>query len=805
KSVNSNNDIDTNTSTSNTNNDTNIANESTSDSYENDPALECIHDSSQTEMKSISIEEYRRILNATVELYKATETIQKLELLIQKKDDKIKYLETQLEIAQGKRIEGLSQEQYEVLSCLIHPMMVRNSYLPSVRKFCLRMVFHSTAAYNALRNFFNNNLPAHRTIQRWLHCIDATPGITQMALDAITKKVEEYTDRNKQLYLCIIHDEMSMKQHVAWSENENLFKGFATTTNASNEGKRLPVAKDVLVYMAVGPDFRIAVAYFLLNGLEGIDRAVLSKEVIRSVENTGAVVISLTGDGLSANITSYEFLGSDFKSKKPYFPSPTHPEREIYIIYDPPHMLKIIRKDFSTRKLYHKDELLNWNLLSLLAAKQDGDNFGLGNQLTQRHHINWNISPMTVRYAAETMSNSVADALEQLCEDKYADFEKCESTVQLIRLCNNVFDALNYGEGKKTNNQFKQPICESTLPAFLKLFEEFRKFVDEISIEIVNKNGTSMKRSISSYFFKKSNKFVGFCGFLQNMISVIGIYTDYMTSPESPDKFFTFQFSQDSLETYFSLIRSSLGASSNPNAQQFMSAYRKLLICMPHMSSKHTNCNYFDVSNILTVPSTQMLSTPLHIEVIRAKEIEIDTDYQTLITAEMDPYENHIIAYVSSNIEASIMRKIKAQSVSACQDCLAVFTENNKISDSFIARKNQSGELLAQPCCSTQNIILVCEAVCKILQEKAHVEHKVVTKTIFNCLDIEDLYQSTLFSTHHDKLDNDLSHKDKFIFDIVLEYMRMKSMNIGRRITDEEWLESMKRRKARRTKIVTGR
>ncbi|XP_055306595.1 uncharacterized protein LOC129570898, partial [Sitodiplosis mosellana] len=515
-----------------------------------------------------------------------------------------------------------------------------------------------------------------------------------MALDAIKLKVQECGDQNKKLHLCMIHDEISIKQHISWSENENKFKGFCTIANASDEGKRLSVAKDALVYMAVGPDFRIAVAYFLLNGLQGVDRAALSEEVIRAVENTGAIVPSLTGDGLPANITSYELLGADFKSDKPYFPSPNDSDRKIYIIHDPPHMLKIIRKDFSTRKLYHKDELLNWNLL---AAKQDADNFGLGNKLTQRRHINWKISPMTVRYAAETMSNGVADVLEQLCEDKYAGFEKCESTVKLIRLSNNIFDVLNYGEGKRTNNQFKQPICQSTLPAILELFEEFRKFVDELSVEIVKKNGTSMKRSIKS-------KFVGFFGFLQNMISLIGIYSDYMTTPDSPDKFFTFQFSQDNLETYFSLIRSSLGANSNPNAQQFMAAYRKLLICMPHMSSKHTNCNYFEVSEILTVPSTQTPNMPSHIEIISVKEIEIDTDYQTMITAEMDPYEEHMCAYVSSLVEANVLRKIKAQSVSACQDC----------------------ELLAQPCCSTRNIIVICEAVFKILQDKEHIDYKVI-------------------------------------------------------------------------------
>lgn len=321
------------------------------------------------------------------------------------------------------------------------------------------MLFHSRAAYNQLRHFFGNHLPAQRTIQRWLQCVDGSPGITEMALEAISQKVQEYNDKNKQLFLCMIHDEMSMKQHVSWNESENKFEGFCTESNASNQREKCSVSKDILVYMVVGPDFRISVAYFLLNGLDGIDRATLSKEVIRAVEKTGANVISLTGDGLAANLISYEHLGADFKSNKPYFASPMHPEKKIHVIFDPPHMLKLIRKDFSTRKLYYKNDLLNWKLLELLAAKQDSDNFELANKLTQRRHINWKISPMNVRFAVETMSNSVADVIEQLCEDKYEGFVGSETTVELIRLSNNVFDVMNHGEGKKTNNLFKQPIC----------------------------------------------------------------------------------------------------------------------------------------------------------------------------------------------------------------------------------------------------------------------------------------------------------------------------------------------------------
>lgn len=675
-------------------------------------------------------------------------------------------------------------------------------YLPSVRKFCLRMLFHSRAAYNELRHFFGKNLPAQRTIQRWLRSVDGSPGITKMSLDALAGKVQDYKDSNKELHVSVAFDDMSTRNHLSWNEVKKSFDGFSTVTNQNvNEERKPDVANSALVYMVVGPDFRIAVAYFMLNGLQAIDRAALSKEVIRCVEATGAIVVSFTGDGLRANITTFEKLGCDFAADKPFFPSPSHPGLNIAAILDPGHMIKLTRKDFAERKLYYKNDLLKWDLLEKLAKKQDADNFELGNKLTQRRHIMWKLSPMTVSYAVETISNSVADVLEQLCEDKCDDYVGCESTVQFIRLMNNLFDVLNYGDGKKTNNHFKQPMCESTMPAFLELFDQFREFVNEMSVEI-----RGIKRPIKTYFRGK-NKFMGFFGFLQNITSLIGIYTDYVQNG-TLDVFYAFQFSQDHLETYFSLIRSSLGgANVNPTAQQFMAAYRKLLLVIPHMSSKHTNCNYFHVSDILTVSSAQTPTVPSKDvnDMMNTKAIEINIDYETLISTPLSPYDRHMCAYLSSIVEANILKKIKAQPIATCQDCLSVFSENHKIVDTFIEKKNISGHFITQPCSSSYQIIVTCNSICEELKANGHVEFNVMSKTIMSCLNFEELYELSQFSCHrHTMKITQLTHKEHFIFNIVSEYLRMKSVKIGKRITDEEWMESMSRRKARRLRILNG-
>lgn len=65
-----------------------------------------------------------------------------------------------------------------MVECLIHGIGNHNKYLENVRKFSMRQQYYSTAAYKSLRLFFNNNLPAIRTLQLWYTSVDGSPGIS---------------------------------------------------------------------------------------------------------------------------------------------------------------------------------------------------------------------------------------------------------------------------------------------------------------------------------------------------------------------------------------------------------------------------------------------------------------------------------------------------------------------------------------------------------------------------------------------------------------------------------------------------
>lgn len=705
------------------------------------------------------------------------------------------------------------KEQNELLGTLTHRSIHdKSKYSPIVRDFCFRMQYHSTAAYNELRKFFGNRLPCVRTLQKWLRCVEVGPGISEIALGALAEKAKTYKDEGKQLHLCLISDEMGIRKQITWNAEKESFDGFATELNSKSRLKsKLPLAKDALVFMAVGPNFKVAVAYFLLSGLDAVERAALTREVIKSVDATGAKSISLTSDGLSANCVA-KLYGADFKSEKPFFPRPGQPNEKIYVVFDPSHMIKLVRKYFSEHQLYYRNDKLRWNMLVKLAERQDTDNFETGNKLNMRH-INWKQTPMVVKLAVQTLSNSVADTIEQLTEDKYDDFIGSESTVKFLRLHNNLFDFQNYGVGKKTDNHFKNFVSESNIDKFTALGNEYKNFVSNLTID--EGKGRGKKKRITNKKVLNSRSSMGFFGFWHNITSALGIYNDYVKNGPL-DQFSNFQFSQDHLETFFSLMRSRQGANNNPNTKQFEYAYRKLLICTPNLSSRATNC-IIDGTDLLTVSSvlqpaqkqaTQQIQPSIQV-MSAIEKFQLEFGYYDLINSNIDDYERHTHAFVASNVQQKIMKNMEARSVSGCKDCWKVFDENTRLNDGLLAKKGQTAHII-QPCISTVNILIVFSTIVKYLQSQiTYIDFDILIRAIWPCLDTDSLYEASNFIDHdgHSTASNSAilsTHKEQFINSIIREYMHIKSIKICDRITTEEHKGRNIRKKHTKNVIFAG-
>lgn len=631
-----------------------------------------------------------------------------------------------------------------------------------------------------MRLFFNKHLPSTRTLRYWYTSVDGSPGINLSSLDILHEKAALHQEeKHYPLHVALMTDEMSIRKDLSWCSEKNSFIGFSTMSSSpqyiqknrsQQSGMQPDLAKNAVVFMVVGFDFKIPVAYHLVAGIESADRAELTREVIKSVEAIGVIVMSLTSDGLYANLNVAGLLGANIDERKTYFQSPTFPERKIYIIFDPPHMLKLVRKHFSKAKLYSDDQLLDWDLLRILVEKQRVENFNLCNKLTE-HHIDWHQKPQNVKLAAQTLSRSVADALEQLQSDGYEEFKNAKKTVEFLRNFNDLFDVLNCAEKDQTTNPLKQPLCEKTVVQILAFAESMKTYIEQLEIDVETKNTTKRKLVF------ESRAHMGFIGFYIDLISLEGINNDFVrTGPL--DVFYTKMFSQDHLETFFSLVRNRQGRNDNPNAVEFASAFKKLLICHPLTISTHQDV-ITNATGLLTVSSRIKKQKPVA-NSAGSEWIDINTEgVMSTINDSTDSYDDHLKAYVALCVEEKIIQFMKLSKNSSCSGCVNILLDGNeKINDEFLEKTNKEN---SQPCKSTLEIIIFSEAIMKNIPSNGQgISFDVARETIYKNLKIEELYAQSNFEH------NQMNHKVEFVRRIIKTYLTMKSQHIGKRIADEE-------------------
>ena len=173
---------------------------------------------------------------------------------------------------------------------------------------------------------------------------------------------------------------------------------------------------------------------------------------------------------------------------------------------------------------------------------------------------------MKVNLAVQTLSSSVADALEY-CEGKLHDmlwFNGCGPTVKFIHVFDRLFDVLNSRNPRA--NSFKALIRKTN-------YEFVKKFLDNACEYIKGLKGPD-GRSIL-----QSKCQTGFLGFLLCVKAVYGLAKDLVCGENLVLKYLlTYKMSLDHSELFFGAVRASGGWNNNPTAMQFRSAYKQLMM-----------------------------------------------------------------------------------------------------------------------------------------------------------------------------------------------------------------------------------
>lgn len=586
-------------------------------------------------------------------------------------------------------------------------------YPPALRSFALTLAFYSPKAYKFVRSTFHNCLPHLASISKWYKSVNGAPGFSKEALLALKMKRDEAVTKNRELLCNLVIDEMAIREQVEWTGNK--FTGYVDV-GTHIDSDELPKAKEALVFMLVclNDAWKIPIAYFLIDGITGSQKAQLVIKCLEFIQESGVTVTSLTFDGLPANFTMASELGANLKNPnnlKTMFQHPVTGD-DIFIFLDPCHMLKLVRNCFGTKRmLIDKDKReINWEYVTKLVEKQNVEGLHAATKVRMRH-LQWTREKMKVRLAAQTFSRSVSDALLYLCNDlQDVEFAHAEATAQFILKINNLFDIMN-SRNVLSKYMYKKPFSPATASHFNDYLNEVKEYLLNLKLQ-------------DGILVTNSNRKVGFVGFLVCIESLQKMYETYVTNKMKLKYLLTYKLSQDHLEIFFGAVRSKGGFNNNPTARQFEAAYKRLIVHNEISGPETGNAIDFDRISILScnfnaITQNENGEDLQHNEECKSIETEIQkkievNGFLTSPAWDLTLYVQDIVSYI-----AGFVVKILKKCVN-CQKCLQLLESVETYSD--LQKRKKYGALV-----NASEFVVV---VCKVAEKYFRFFNK--TTNIFN-------------------------------------------------------------------------
>ena len=207
---------------------------------------------------------------------------------------------------------------------------------------------------------------------------------------------------------------------------------------------------------------------------------------------------------------------------------------------------------------------IKWQYIEELNNVQQDLGFTLGNKLKKKH-IAWAKHKMNVKLAAQTLSSSVATAIDFLrTEAQLPEFYGSEHTTKFICMIDMAFDMLN--SRNPHSKGYKSPVTRENI----KLWTDQCERVVTYLLSLKERNGS---------FIRDKRRKTAIWGFVFSIKSLIAISHELLFRTYHHIKYIlTYKFSQDHIELLFNKIRWRCGWNNNPNVQQFKYALRSILL-----------------------------------------------------------------------------------------------------------------------------------------------------------------------------------------------------------------------------------
>ncbi|KYN09176.1 THAP domain-containing protein 9 [Trachymyrmex cornetzi] len=568
------------------------------------------------------------------------------------------------------------------------------------------------------------------------------------------------------LHFNLTIDEMSIHRDENW--NGEKYVGFVDI-GTDIDTDELPPAKYALVFLVtcINEHYKIPIVYYLLHSMTGAERANLLKQCLVVLHEANVHVISVTVDGAASNISMLNNMGCNLSitNLKTYFNHPISKDK-IFVLLDACHMLKLIRNAFDNKKiLWDKDgKIIHWKYIKLLVELQETEGLHAATKI-RRRQLNFYNEKMKVSLAAQVLSTSVANALT-FCEQdlQLPPFAGSSATTNFCLQINNIFDLLN-GRNRFYKNKSAQCITREN-------YDEICKQVDNFCIYL-----TGLKDA--NEYILKSNRKMGFFGFIVDIKSILEI-SKSLFQDHNIKYLMTYKLSQDHVETFFSAIRSRGGFNTNPTANQFIAAYKRLLVHADVDISKSANSTIIDETVVLNISTTALTNNTGEQSIIDNLTHDY-TEKQDSVIVKSDhnyyhdfhnewlcsDYIEDVVSYIAGFIVKSITKKIK------CQICLSCLTCDETLS--YLQKRKCRGGLTS----ASKDVITTCLIGEKVFRTCDNVFH---TKNIIQKLLLKAMHiiPSHVFNNDHLFDQNTLvDHRGQLLRIILTKYFNLRLYNEG--------------------------
>ena len=455
---------------------------------------------------------------------------------------------------------------------------------PAIIRYCLSLHLKSPSAYEELRNSGILRLPSSRTLYDYKAAIPPKTGFNKAVLDDLKRTTKDYTD--VQRHIGMVLDEMKIKSNLVFHKFSGELIGYLDLGDPDLNYSVLECEDELATYAMVffirglAVALKYSLAYFATDGVSGHQIYPLFWEAVCLLEKVCNLrVMFTTADGASSNRSFFKMCAALDPTKLHDVPYRTknlyNPGKYIYFFSDVPHLIKTSRNCLENsvpgegkRYMWNDGNYILWRHITDLYYTDLQSGGKTCPRLTV-DHIKLNpYSRMTVKFAAQVLSESVSKNLREWGTDASGTAEFCEHMDKF-------FDCLNSRsttEATRKRKPFCEPFRRADDPRLDWLENVFLKYLDDWKASTQSRVG-EFTQTDRNRMFISANTYTGIEMTIRSTLELV----PYLLN-NGFDFVLTERFCQDCLEEHFGDHRKCGGRSRNPDMYTFGHQTRHLRV-----------------------------------------------------------------------------------------------------------------------------------------------------------------------------------------------------------------------------------